>query len=137
MSNGNPDINKYSVPFGPDNDPHKAQKKSAPWSIRNAVRRICAREMIKMQADEKMTIERLAELVFDGRQPSMGEMVALRRVFEALRGNPKFSQFVTEDVDGKLVQKTVEAKATLAEIVSKSYDEEQADEPEHTTEGSE
>lgn len=108
-------------------DPAAAARKAKPWSMRRTVRRICETAMEQLAPGEKLTVERIGEMVFGHRPLTFGEMSALRRVLESIRGNPKFSQYVTEDIDGKLVERKVEAQVTLADIVNRSYELEEGE----------
>lgn len=124
MSDCDPEIYKKAIPFGePGNDPRAARAKSKPWSIRNAIKRVAnmnAEEIAQMMKDPNLT---------------MAQLVALTKFQMATKGrNVKAQQQIEDSVDGRIVQASVSANISLAEIIAKSYDKKylESDEPDES-----
>lgn len=123
--NGHPDIKQIGMNsrFGAEGgaDPREAAKKrKISWrSVRRATQRIAGLEFTEESKPTAATITRMM-----GKPGTItGAQIAAIRLFELVsKGNLKAIKEFTEQVDGKLVQKSIQASATLAEIVSKSYD---------------
>lgn len=124
----------YSGPtrFSKDNQPKanrsEYQKKSR--EVRKALRKLAACDIGLVWNDEKgdfefekLSNQKLTALMRGHkRRLSMAEMLAARMFKDALAGNIKAQQYVTDCIDGKLIQKTVEAKTTLEELLSGSFE---------------
>lgn len=89
--------------FSSENQP---QLKTQPWSIRNAVRRLGAGYSQNDEADWSDSMKSMAiSLRGNVKRPlTHAERIAITRVLLAQQGDEKFSQHVTEDIDGKLSQ---------------------------------
>ena len=108
--------------FGAENgpDPAEAAKKAKPWSVRNSVRRLAAAKIVTKNGP---SIQEQIESVFG--EPgvmTVAQLVAVKKVGMALKGNLAAIESITDDVDGKLVQKEVKATVSLADLVNKSYE---------------
>lgn len=105
MGDGNPDIVKhaegyrYGDPGGAD--PSESAKSGKPWSIRNAVRRICAAEF-DMSPDAPTVDEQIKKL-FRGKMTG-GQIAAVRKFAQAMK-DFRAMENLTNDVDGKLVER--------------------------------
>lgn len=66
-----------------------------------------------------------------GRNLTGAERMALVRIRQGFAGNYKFNQSCTEDVDGKLLERKVEAQVSLADLVNGSYLEGDENKPKH------
>lgn len=123
---GNPNIAKYAEGhrFGDAGgaDPREAQAKGAkPWSIRNSVRRICAAEIdITRNFSQAELVKIFGK---DAETISIGQLLAARKIEMAFKGSEKMMTEVTNDVDGKLIEKKVEAKTTLEDLVNGDHDD--------------
>lgn len=125
MSNnptGNPDIQQHAIGhrFGEAEgaDPRAAQQKSKPWSIRAMAKRICAAEFDV--GPNAPSIEEQIKTLFGGKMTG-GQLAAVRKFAQAMK-DPRAMDTLIDNVDGKLIEKKIEATATLADIVGKSYD---------------
>lgn len=104
----------FGSPGGPD--PRAAQKASVAKaqetrSVRAAIRRFAG-----------YTIEELQSMSRKRNIPA-AHMLAIAKFQKAISGDVKAMQQIEESIDGKLVEKKVEAKVTLAELVLESYAE--------------
>lgn len=126
---GNPLITTYSQKSrfhsGPNAaDPAEAVKKRKVngTSVRAAERRIAGMEFDKNNPPTGATISKM----LDNREGVLtgAQIVAIKRFELAAKGHPKFSQYFTEDVDGKLIQKAITAETSLADLIAGSYDKE-------------
>jgi len=136
---GNKDITEYgkATRFGSAGgpDPRAAKEKQTAagqgnqHSVRNAARRLAAAEF---DITKKLSPEDLVKKFGrDGYVVSGAQMIAIKKFQKAMTGDTKMLQQITDDIDGKQVQKVVEAQASLADLVTKSYEidsEEQAPE---------
>ena len=57
-----------------------------------------------------------------GKAETMAELIAARKYQVALSGDVKAMQQLEDSVDGRLVEKKVEAEVTLADLVNKSFE---------------
>lgn len=126
---GHPEIAKLGegTRFGAENgpDPKEAGQRAqrmhgAPHSVRIALRRLAAAEF---DLEGPLTPQKLARVFGNTRGTMTGAQMAACKKFQQAMSNPKAMDSLIEHIDGKLVQKTVEAKVTLAEIIAKSYDD--------------
>ena len=136
---GNKDIaiigknTRFGSENGPDPKAAKAKQTEAgqgnQHSVRNALRRLAASDFV---LGENMTPEVLVKKFGrNGVEISGAQMLAVRK-FEQGMKNWKAMDSLIDAIDGKQVQKVVEAQATLADLVNHSYElenqtEEQAD----------
>lgn len=119
---GNSNITEVSVPFGsPGNDPKVAQQKALkPWSVRHMVRYFARQEWDLSKEAKPMRDQALVML---GKTKLTGaEAMALARVQQAMMANPKFSQFCVEDIDGKVVDKSLSAQVSLADLINGNFE---------------
>lgn len=79
-------------------DPAEAARKASPWSIRMSIRRFGL-----------MDQETLEEAARDPNR-SQFELIAIKKILVARKGNTTAMQQLEESVDGKLVEKKVEVK---------------------------
>lgn len=122
---GNPNIVEYGVNtrFGQPGgaDPSAAARKSNKGgSIRTAVRRIAC-----------MPVEQLEGLLKSPKarsRLSVAELTAIYKFRAVMQGNVKAMQQVTDDVDGKLVQKQVNSDVSLEQLVTGSFDYDESSE---------
>lgn len=118
--------------FSKENQPKHDRKKA--WSIKRSIRRMAGAK-VKIVYDkegklklEDLTVEKIAEMLGAGdRQLTMAELVAARKFRDALGGNTKAQQELQDAIDGKLVNKTLEAKVTLEELLTGDYKDEADD----------
>jgi len=108
---------RFGSQGGPDPSAAAAKGNKNRSSVRAASRRIAAMEVaFAMELAGKEKFQKL----------NMAEAVALAKFKAALAGDTTAMQQVTEDVDGKLVDRKVHAEVTLADLVTGSleYDDE-------------
>ncbi len=110
---GNPNITEHSKGhrFGDEGhtDPREAQKKaSKPWSIRNGVRRIAGSEF-DVGPDAPPFGDQLNQ-VFGGTSRMTGAQIAAVKKFSQAMNDVKAMENLTNDIDGKLIERKVEAK---------------------------
>ncbi len=130
---GNPNIAKHGelTRFGTNNQP---KMRSKPWSIKKALRRIGAGQLdITIDQDGRPRMENLdalmiAKMVGSHRSLSPSELMAARMFKDGLNGVTKAQVAVMEAIDGKAVNKTVEARVTLAELLTGDFKEDDDDE---------
>lgn len=79
-------------------DPADAARKASPWSIRNSLRRF-----------GMMTTEELKEAYQDPRR-TQHELIAIKKILTALKGDVRAMDKIEESVDGKLVETKVEVR---------------------------
>lgn len=116
--------------FGEDGgaDARDAQAKSRERmmensSIRRMVRRIAAHEFD--MAPGSQSIPDQIRGIF-GRKMTGAQMMAAARIAQGMK-NPTAMQQVVEDIDGKLIEKKVEAKVGYAELVAGSLERERTE----------
>lgn len=122
--NPNPNIAEYGkdtrfgAPGGPD--PKAAQKKSREklWSVRDQLRRIAAHEF---EPGAKLTPDDLAGIFKSPNGKLTGAQLLAMAKFQQGMKNFKAMENVTNDIDGKLIEKQKVATVTLAELVEGSY----------------
>lgn len=122
MADGNPDIVKaaegyrFGDPNGPD--PAEAGRKGGQQkaSIRAAVRRIAAAEFDIGEDAPPMKTQ--INRVFGGENKMTGAQMAGARKFALAMNDLRGLENLTNDVDGKLVEKRVEAKTSLEDLVN-------------------
>lgn len=125
MSEGNPNIAEIgkNYGFGAPNgtDPREARAKAnPPWSVRHAIKRIAACPDLDIDRGAPSLMRQIKTKVFNGKM-SGGEILAAQKFIQAMT-NYKAMKEVTEDIDGKLVERKVEAKVSLADLVNGSYE---------------
>lgn len=123
-NSGRADIVKVSKPFGTEGaaDPSaaatKRNKEQNPSSIRMNLRRLAAAEF---DITSPLTKEEIAKKFGrKGTEINGAQVLALKKFEMALKGNTAIMQQVTDDIDGKQVQATVEARTSLADLVNAS-----------------
>jgi hypothetical protein len=114
--------------FGKDGgaDPKEAHAKSREkmkenFSIRQAMRRIAAHRFDTSE-DAKTLDKQLKQDIFPRATMTGAQVAAIARFTQAMK-NYKAMQAVVEDIDGKLIEKKVEAKVGYAELVAGSMDD--------------
>lgn len=125
MSEGNPNIAQYAEGhrFGEAGgaDPREARAKASPaWCVRDALRRIAACPDLDMSGKGEKLMQQIRMRVFKGKMNG-GQILAAQKFIMAMQ-NYKAMDIVTNDISGKLVEKRIEAKATLADLVNESYE---------------
>lgn len=109
-------------------------KANAPWSIRSAIRRIAASRIdIAAIMAQKLPQVVLAKEVF-GETPTSAQYAAAQKFLMGFK-HFKAMDIVTNDVDGKLVERVIESRVTLAELVEGSYSDGNSDEETGPLEG--
>ena len=110
---------RFGQPRGPDSAA-AARKKNAEQhaaSIRLSLRRLMEFEI---DMTKPVTQDVLAAAFGrDGRCLTLAQACAVRKVYQALN-NPRAMDMLIEQIDGKQVQATAEAKVTLADLVNAS-----------------
>jgi len=113
--------------FGEDGgaDAREAQAKSRQKMIENAsvrrmVNRIASHEF-DFAPDAKAIPDQIKDVF--GRKLTGAQMLAATRFAQAMK-NPTAMQQIVEDIDGKLIEKKVEAKVGYAELVAGSLERE-------------
>ena len=96
-------------------DPKEAQKKKT--SIRAATRRFAA-----MDVGDAVSLSKDKD---EFNKLSLAQAVALSKFKKALSGDVRAMQQLEDSVDGKLVERKVEATTTLEELVLGSFDYEE------------
>lgn len=100
-------------------DPREAQAKSAKrrWDMRAAVKRFAAIELDL----ENLTPEAFeaALIKHAGRKLTVGEMLALKKISAGFK-NPAFLDLLTNDISGRQIEKVVEARASLKDLLTRS-----------------
>ncbi len=130
MSEGNKDIAEYgkSTRFGAEGgaDPKAARAKRTEngtgnqHTVRQAVRRLaCADFDITAELTPKELCKKFGR---EGTVVTGAMLLAAKKFQKAMQGDVKMLQQITDDIDGKQVQKTIEAKTTLADLVNRSYE---------------
>jgi hypothetical protein len=119
---GNKDIATIgeATQFGAEGgaNPSEAAAKSNGGSIRGAVRRIA-----HMHPDDA---KKLADP--NSPQATMALIVAATKYQRALKGDVRAMQQLEDSIDGKLVEKQIQAETTLEELVTGSFEHEQREE---------
>lgn len=120
---------RFSKDNQPKNDRSAYQKKSR--EVRKALKKLAACD-INLVWDEKkqdfvfenLTNKKLTEMMRGPmkRKLSAAEMLAAKMYMDAMKGNTKAQMYVTDCIDGKLINKTVESKVTLEELLSGSFE---------------
>ncbi len=125
MSNvdGNPKIaalgasTRFGQPGGPD--PGLMAREKNPAHVRAVLRRLAACEI---DITQPVTIELLSKMLRrDGSMLTGAEMLAVRKWQQAMT-NWRAMDSLIDAIDGKQVQKQVEAQATLADLINRSYE---------------
>lgn len=125
---GNQNIAKHgeSTRFGSKGgpDPSAAGKASQakagnPSSIRSSLRRLMAAEVDFTKPIDPSDIVKMFGK--NGMKVTLAQACAIRKVQQAM-GNWKAMDSLTDQVDGKQVQATVEAKTTMADLLAASFD---------------
>jgi hypothetical protein len=125
--NPNPVTRFKGRTFGGDGaDPKEAQAKSREKmkennSVRQAMRRIACHQFDTSE-DAKPLLKQIQQDIFPRRTMTGAQLAAITRFTQALK-NWKAMQNVVEDIDGKLIEKKVEAKIGYAELVAGSMDD--------------
>lgn len=129
---GKGDKNIKLLGFGTERgaDPKEAGRAGGTkrWSIRNAVRRLCAQEFDFTRIDDPKYLQ---EFLTEGgrRNPTLAEMLALKRIQQAM-ASPSAMEMVVGDIDGKLVEKKAEVQGkSLAELIAMSHEIEEGRKP--------
>jgi hypothetical protein len=126
MAQGNSNIailgmdTQFGKEHGPDPSTAARRKNQEAHtsSVRLALRRLAGAEFDVAQS---LTLEELVKKFGrEGTVISGAQMLAARKFLLALKGNVSLMQQVTDDIDGKLVQASVEARTTLADLVNAS-----------------
>lgn len=137
---GNPNWKNYAAPHFKKDDPHTREQASkgarARNSIRAQVRLWASREFdFSRIGDDKYIVSLLTE---GGKRPlpTFAEAIAFKKILLALT-DKHMMEVVTNDVDGKLVEKKVETQAkSLAELIAMSQKiEEETDQAAPTIDG--
>lgn len=110
-------------------DPREAQAKSREKmkensSVRRMVKRIAEHEF-DFNEGAKPLPDQIKD-VFGKRKMTGAQVLAAARFAQAMKNNTAMNAIV-EDIDGKLIEKKVEAKVGYAELVSGSLDMEKED----------
>jgi hypothetical protein len=87
---------QFGAEAGPD--PVVAQAKAATWSIRNMVRYFAANEI---DPKDMAAVER-----FLGKKPSNAQIIALKAMQKAQSGDMRAIEYATDQIDGKLPQRS-------------------------------
>lgn len=131
---GNPNIAKLGqdTQFGKGQDAATVGSKAKPWAVRRAAAKIAAHQF-DISDDAPKLDAQIRNDVFkvEGNRMRGAELVASRHFLCAASGTDKGIKAIksfTDDVDGKLIQKSVEAKVTLEMLVLGSFEEEDDDE---------
>lgn len=131
--NQNPIVHLEGKRFGEDGggDPREAQAKSREKmkenaSVRRMVRRIAAHEF-DFGEGAKPLPDQIKSDVFGTRRMTGAQVLAAARFAQAMKNNTAMNSIV-EDIDGKLIEKKVEAQVGYAELVSGSLDMEREEE---------
>src|SRR5436190_653334 len=96
----------------------KKSREAHAASVRLALRRLAIADF---DISQPITLEELVtKFGREGMAISGAQMLAARKFLLALKGNVGLLQQVTDDIDGKQVQATVEARTTLADLVNAS-----------------
>lgn len=127
--NPNPIIHLKGKTFGEEGgaDP-RAARASGPkdrYEVRRALRKI-ARHEFELDEDAKPMDKQMKE-VFGGRKLTGAEILAATKFKQAMK-NWKAMDNLTNDIDGKLIEKKVEAQVGYAELVAGSMQEEDDEE---------
>lgn len=114
----------------------KRNKEANPNAVRLAMKRLAASEFDIMQP---LTAEDIAKKFGrNGTIVSGAQMIAVKKFQVAMKkGDPKILQQVTDDIDGKQVEKKMEASVTLADILAASHDEKFLSEPDDDSDNQE
>lgn len=126
MEGGNPQIAEYGkqTQFGSEGgpDPVEAGRKGgySKGSIRQSLRRIGAHEFEVGEDAPDFTQQMMK--VFGGEKRMTGSQLAAVKKFGQAMKNPKAMDTLIDNIDGKLVQKQVETKVSLEDLVNGSYD---------------
>jgi len=118
---------QFGKPNGPDPKAAARKKKEAQhlsWSVESSIRYFARQTWQTGTTAPSMDYQAKQML---GRPLTGSEIIALTRLRQAMVGHPKFSQMAREDIDGKVIQKQIETKVTLAELIAKSYDQDYLD----------
>jgi len=98
-------------------DPKEAREKSSPWSIRMATKRIA-----------RMTVTEAKAMADRKNELTMAQAVAAMKFQRALNGDVRAMQQLEDSIDGKLVEKRVEAKTSLEDLVMASLEGDEGNE---------
>lgn len=98
--------------FGPGNEAHKNSK---PWSIRNAQRYLSTQ---KVNPKSETPFE---DSLGNVEQPTGAQLLAARAMDVAAKGDIRATEFVTDSIEGKLAQTTI--NAAFEDLKKKSDDE--------------
>lgn len=120
---GNPNIAQCAIGyrFGEPGgaDPSEASKMGArPYEIRRALKKI-ARTIFDV-TEGAPTFEKQVRDIFGG-EMSGAELAAVRKFMQAMK-DYRAMENLTNDIDGKLVERRIESRVTLAELVTGSYE---------------
>jgi len=133
--NGNPNIAEYGkdVQFGKPKgpDPVEARKnvKVNPSSIRSCLRRLMTFPLNpNVDLKEQMTVASLlGYLGYGHKEPTLAMLAAVQAYKHGVESGKIMMQLM-DQVDGKLVEKTMTTGATLEQLVTGDYDVGQSDE---------
>lgn len=103
-------------------DPREARAKASPaWCVRGALRRIAACPELNLDRGAGSLMQQIRTKVFKGKMNG-GEILAAQKFIQAMQ-NYKAMESVTNDISGKQVERVLEAKVTLADLVNGSYED--------------
>lgn len=124
---GNPDIVKHAEGhrFGDAGgaDPSAAGKKGneSRWSIRSSLKRI-GRFEFDVSEEGMQNLSEQFRRAFNSKKLTGSELAAIKKFSQAMLNEQAMDKLI-EHIDGKLVERKVEATVTLADLVNGSYDE--------------
>lgn len=122
----NKDINKYAKKFGSDGgpDPSAAAAKGnrSRAQIRQALRRLAAFQFDVTDNAPPLN-DQMRDVFMRKGYITGAEMAAIRKFTQAMK-DYRAMENITNDVDGKQIERVVEAKVTLSDLVNGIYEPE-------------
>lgn len=123
-NNGNPDIHKYAKKFGSEGgpDPREARAKQVnPTSIRSCLHRLMAYPLDpnKPMGEQIKPDALLKFLGYGHKEPTLAMLAAIQTYRHGVESGKIMMQLI-DQVDGKLIEKKVEATVPFSEIVKAS-----------------
>ena len=137
--NGNPDIAKIAKEndngFGGENgaDPKEARAKGDPdrHSIRRQITRITGLEIgdfLDLKSQKEIFTQAAKKLGYSSeKNMTYAQVIAVRKLSLAIAGNVKAMKEIEDSVDGKLVEKRMESKVSLEDLVNESFKDKNSD----------
>jgi hypothetical protein len=137
--NGNPNPNIVEAgketQFGqPDGvDPKEARAKGDPdrHSIRRQITRITGLEIgdfLDLKSQKEIFIQAAQKLGYKSeKNMTYAQVIAVRKLSLAIAGNVKAMKEIEDSVDGKLVEKRMESKVSLEDLVNESFKDKNSD----------